>query len=117
MSKSHTREPKPGVPEVPAYRMPPIELGDVVLWHAAPDESPVCSAVVTDVAGETVALSLLHRNFYNMEPKDGVRHHDHPDRAIVHSTEAGCWSHRPGFLAAAAAIALVEHANAETTKA
>jgi hypothetical protein len=94
--------------EKPAYEMPPVELGDTVLWHASPEEPPVCSAVVTDIGHETINCSCLHRNFYNMEPKDGVRHKDHPNRDIIATTEQGCWSHKPGFLDAAARIAELE---------
>jgi len=81
------------------YQMPHIEMGDIVLWHAAPDEPAVCAAVVTEVCNEGICISLLHRNMYNMEPKDGVRHKDHPSRALISSTEAGCWSHKPAVTA------------------
>jgi hypothetical protein len=85
--------------EAPKYQMPHVEMGDIVLWHAAPDEPAVCAAVVTEVCNEGICISLLHRNMYNMEPKDGVRHKDHPDRALIFSTEAGCWSEKPSRLA------------------
>jgi hypothetical protein len=81
--------------EAPKYVMPPVEMGDIVLWHASPDEPAVCAAVVTEVCNEGICVSLIHRNMYNMEPKDGVRHKDHPSRALIFSTESGCWSHKP----------------------
>ena len=80
--------------EAPRYKMPPVEMGDIVLWHAAPDEPAVCAAVVTEVCSEGINVSLIHRNMYNMEPKDGVRHKDHPDRKLIETTEAGCWSNK-----------------------
>lgn len=83
------------VPVPDDYRMPAVEVGDMVNWHPEQDADPVATAVVTKVGPETVALSVIEHNMYNMLSRDGVRHKDHPDRQIVRSTEEGVWSHLP----------------------
>jgi len=106
----HAEAAKPagGAAARPEYAMPAVELGDVVLWHADPAEPPVCCAVVTEVGRESVALSLAHKNFFNLEPKDGVRHVGHPDTAIVRTTGEGCWSHTADRLSREARLAELE---------
>ena len=74
---------------------PPVELGDVVRWHDDVNAPPSAAAIVTWVGTDQVNLAVILPGYRNFEVKEGVRHKDHPDRAMIDMAAVGCWSHRP----------------------
>jgi hypothetical protein len=72
-----------------------VELGDIVLWHDEQNAPASAAAIVTWVGTDQVSLGVLINGYRNFEIKEGVRHRDHPDRAMVALADVGVWSHRP----------------------
>ncbi len=77
----------------PAYEMPKVFLGDVVVWHIDRTGGPTAAAIVTGVANESVSLAILYPGYHNADPKEGVRHKDHPDQKAIDNSEVGCWDY------------------------
>jgi hypothetical protein len=77
------------------YAMPPVEMGDVVLWHDGDEGPPTGMALVTAVFTEAVTLAVLGEGYQNFIVKTGVRHKDHPNKELIRQTESGVWTHKP----------------------
>lgn len=104
---------KPGKTARPAYEMPAVAIGDVVLWNPGiPGESDAADvmALVTDVHTETIAVAPLHPGTYNFDPVEGVRHAEHHNKDAIRSSEVGTWRHRPSHLALLQRVRLLEEA-------
>ncbi len=97
VSRSRRKDAKPAAEAVsaPEWVMPDAEVGDVVLW--GPDQGgPLESmAVITRVYDRGVNLAVLEPGFINVNPFEGVRHNDDPERHAVRSTAVGVWKHTP----------------------
>jgi len=76
------------------FKMPAVEVGDIVLWYGDGNVSTApCPAIVTKATEANVAL-VCFDDAYVMGPKVGVMHVDDP-RVRQHPDERGGWDFRP----------------------
>jgi hypothetical protein len=77
-------------------KMPPVEVGETVLWYpgGAANEIP-SPAVVTHVGAETLALSVLVKDCPVVSCVDGVRHLADPKLVLLEDRSSGAWDHTP----------------------
>lgn len=66
------------------YRMPEVNLGDIVLWSYRPGGDPA-PAFVTQVGQEAIGLVYFPPDSRVGTPRDGVRHVSDPAAARVES--------------------------------
>lgn len=76
-----------------AFRMPPIEVGEIVTWK--PGGTGALPAIVTQVTSRSVDLSAFDRFSQNMMIRDGVRHTLDPDAKDAEKRESGTWEYTP----------------------
>lgn len=82
--------------KVEGFKMPAIELGDVVFWFPGGSESADPHvAMVTKVGAETIHLNVFATNTYNLLLRDGVRHLTDPNAKRFETSENGAWDYTP----------------------
>ncbi len=77
------------------YKMPLVELGEVVLYFEGGVKSRPQAAIVSQVDGNSVVLNILLPNSYNFKIRDGVRHMDDPRTKDSEKIENGLWDYTP----------------------
>ena len=76
------------------FRMPEVEVGDIVLWRQGLDSAPT-PAIVTALGHSAVNLSVFNPSYANMYTVDGVKHVDDPAASIDLQEELGNWDYTP----------------------
>lgn len=72
------------------FKMPPVSLGDTVIWYPGTERRDPCAAVVTAVGSGAISLSLFPPGSRGCMPKEGVRHIDSPN-AFQQFGDLGFW--------------------------
>lgn len=78
--------------EQPAYVMPDVRVGTAVMWHPSQEAPADCMALVTAKSVDSVSLAILPPQSASFMVRDGVRHVNHPDRAVIAQSDEGVWS-------------------------
>ena len=78
----------------PEWKMPDVELGDIVFWSWN-SESEKSSAIVTRVGTRTIAVSIIVDSMHDFVLRGGVRHVEDPHLQKNPQHDAGCWQHKP----------------------
>ena len=75
------------------YVMPPVTIGQVVLWHEGGhrNEHPA-PAIVVKVGNEALCLATIIQNISNFILRDGGRHLDDP-KVNREDPYMGAWEH------------------------
>lgn len=76
------------------YRMPSVELGDMVYWYPAGNTNDPTSAVVTRLGHDNLNMNLFTPASYSMPIRDGVRHVSDPNNSVEANIE-GRWDFTP----------------------
>jgi hypothetical protein len=75
------------------YKMPPVSLGDTVLWLHERGRKDPQAAIVTSVGRETINVSLLVDDQRLLIPKTGARHVTDPGLAKMVQYPGGVWDY------------------------
>lgn len=85
---------------MPEYKMPPVSVGQVVLWFPYGDkEQGKFAALVTAVGPETVCVAVHDPQMRDHLIRDGVRHASDPRCKEAERNECGLWSYTDHDLA------------------
>jgi hypothetical protein len=79
-----------------AWQMPPIRIGNVVLWSTGEGDDQPCAALVVGVGDRTIAVKKEVKGHVLPENLDGVRHRDDPAFLRSPDTVEGCWDYTLG---------------------
>lgn len=78
---------------MPDFKMPPIEVGQTVLYHIDGDKcSEPCIGHVLVVAGGNLTLAVIRGHATRVEIADGVMHVDDP-RVKNQYNDSGAWDY------------------------
>jgi hypothetical protein len=79
-----------------SFRMPPVEVGQTVLWsHGPNDSSPPGPAVVVQVGDASIAVVMHAKDRRDHILHSGVRHRDDPFLRAHPAHDGGCWDLTP----------------------
>ena len=83
----------PNVP-VEEFKMPPISIGEMVLWYAhGTKKNEPHVAIVTKLGHRSITVSIIPLNNRTVTPKEGVRYITDPDARMVELEEQGAWDY------------------------
>lgn len=94
--------------KVPAFTMPPVAIGDIVLWRHNVGSHDPAPAVVTRVGQFGISCVMFPPEQRVGTVRDGVRHSSDPANKTVISSDTGVWDHtetHKRFLALEASLA------------
>ena len=78
--------------ESKSYRMPHVELGQIVWWYpAANKKTQPQPGIVSQVNPQSVCVNLVDPNTYTLLIRDGVKHADDPTIQFEERREMGGW--------------------------
>jgi hypothetical protein len=78
------------------FRMPAVEIGQIVLWYAHADTNvPPLAGLVTQVNPGNVHLNCADVKTYNFLVRDGVKHVNDPSLRETERKEQGGWDYTP----------------------
>jgi hypothetical protein len=72
------------------YEMPPVSVGQTVIWLDEPHGTP-SAAIVTAVGNRSLALAVFQPGMSNAYTHDGVPHVSDPRLDRLIDREDGCW--------------------------
>lgn len=78
------------------FQMPPISVGESVLWYSdgyANSQEGAAAAIVTAVGERTVSLAILGKDAFSLRPEDGVRHVSDPGLSVQEERSRGGWDY------------------------
>lgn len=79
-----------------AFKMPPVEVGEVVLFYPDGDKKNDPSpAVVTHIGEQALALAAIVQDTQNLNPLYGVRHVADPSLVKADVRSHGAWDYGP----------------------
>jgi hypothetical protein len=65
----------------------------IVNWHPDHGDTLPIPAVVTEVGGDVVGVSIIQKDMLSLVVKSGCRHHEDPRNVREGDRESGFWSH------------------------
>jgi hypothetical protein len=88
----------PVLPKGDPYRMPEVEVGQIVHYYPGGITTRPCAAMVTQADGNSVVVNIFMPNSYNAAIRDGVRHVSDPRTKDSERIENGLWDFTPSEL-------------------
>jgi hypothetical protein len=79
--------------KAPAFTMPPIAVGDVVLWRHNVGSALPAPALVTGTGQFGVSVVMFPPDQKVGTVRDGVRHSSDPANRVVISSDTGVWDY------------------------
>lgn len=76
------------------YEMPPVELGDIVVWYPDSGSRDCEAAIVSAVGFENICVNVIASNNATFRLRDGVRHVSDPKEG-KEANEGGRWDYTP----------------------
>ena len=80
--------------ETDQWKMPPVEIGQTVIWRPEPGAQEFL-ALVTVAGANNITVALLYPHTRNFDIRDGVRHVDDPGRKDMETKDLGVWEYTP----------------------
>jgi len=78
------------------FRMPPVHVGQTVLWKQDLSDPRPSAAIVTSTGTRSIAVWVIPPASSTGMSIDGVRHVSDPDKDIAGNKEDGFWDYTEG---------------------